>query len=203
MEEILLKQFIIIVVSIGLSYVVLRILFKNSILMVVGIIIASLQMIVGALIRLEANGYLNELIEFPIAVGLIILGVYIIYRKVKQPLEKSINKIKDISDGNLHVAVEETEKMNEIGVLNSSVEEMVKKWRKILNEIQNNSRHLTSAAQQLSSTSEQVSQAANEQASSIEEISSSMEEMTSSIQQNTENSKKTEKVSKQASESMK
>jgi len=202
MEEILLKQLIIIVMSTGVSYVVLRFLFKDSILMVVGVLIAALILTVSLLVRLEANGYLDKLIEYPVSVGLTILVVYTIHQKVKKPLENSIKKIRDVSEGNLNITIEETDKSNEIGTLNSAMEHMVENWRKVLNEIQHNSTHLTNAAQQLTSTSEQVSQSANEQASSIEEISSSMEEMTSSIQQNTENSRKTEKTSRQAAESM-
>lgn len=202
MQEILLKQTVIILISIAISYVVLRILFKDSLLMVVGVIMASLLLIVGLLIRLEANGFLDKLIEYPISVGLTVLSVYIIYKKVKKPLEKSIEKIKHISEGNLNVTVEETDKKNEIGILNKSMEEMIGSWRKILNDIQTNSVQLTSAAQQLSSTSEEVSQSANEQASSIEQISSSMEEMKSNIQKNTENAQKTEETSRKASESM-
>ena len=203
MEEILLKQLIIIVISIALSYFVLKALFKQSILMIVGIVLASLLLIVGLLIRLESHGYLSKFIEYPISVGLTILAVYIIYKKVKIPLEESIKKVQYLSQGNLDIHTEKTNNQDEIGVLNNSMNEMVEEWQKIIYQIQNNAAHLTSAAQQLSSTSEQVSQAANEQASSIEEISSSMEEIASNIQKNTENANETEKASSQASERMK
>ena len=96
MEEILLKQLSIIAISIGIAYIVLKLLFKKSILMVVGVLMVSIVLIVSLLVRLESHGYLDKIIEYPIAVGITISALYIINRKVKKPLEKSIERLKNI-----------------------------------------------------------------------------------------------------------
>lgn len=74
--------------------------------------------------------------------------------------------------------------------------------KNIVMNIRDASMQIANASEQLNTGSQNISTSANEQASSVEEVSSTIEEMTSSIQQNSENAVQTQKISNQASESI-
>ncbi|MBI9052855.1 MAG: CZB domain-containing protein [Bacteroidales bacterium] len=134
-----------------------------------------------------------------IASCIAIVVAFFITRGIVNPVKKSVEFAKKVANGDLTATVEIDQK-DEIGVLASSLKDMVGELRKIVVNIQDGAANITSASLEMSSTSQQMSQGASEQSTSTEEVSSSMEEMTSNIQQNTDNSKQTEKISLAAAE---
>jgi len=139
-------------------------------------------------------------IIFSIIASLIaIIVVFFITRGIVKPVKESVEFAKKVSSGDLTATVEIDQK-DEIGVLASSLKDMVRELRNIVANIKDGAENITSASLEMSSTSQQMSQGASEQASSTEEVSSSMEEMTSNIQQNTDNAQQTEKIAIVAAE---
>jgi methyl-accepting chemotaxis protein len=120
----------------------------------------------------------------------------LIKRRVKVPLDKAVQNIKEISEGNLRIIIEKQlmEKKSELGILANSINELVNRLNEVLEEVKEDAGKIEGAGSLLNSASQQMSQGANEQASSIEELSSSMEEMVANIDQNKEHSAQTEQI---------
>jgi len=135
----------------------------------------------------------------PINIIFIVIIFEVIKKSVKEPLEKSVNNIRDISKGQLNIVVDEKllGKNNELGVLSNSIKDLLSNLHGVVSKVQVNSKNIASASSQLSSASLEISQGANEQASSIEEVSASVEEMTANIQQSTDNANQTNAISSQ------
>jgi len=155
-----------------------------------------------ATLRALLGGYSQAIIlPINICVGII---VYMYINKIfRYPLEKSIKKVKELSEGKLDIDLEKTQSENELGTLNNSLIDLSRILNEVISEVSINSDYLLGASQQVSSTSEQLSQGANEQASSIEEVSSTMEQISANIEQNTSNAQQTGIVAIEANKSIK
>ncbi len=142
----------------------------------------------------EASNTRTGVISFSlIAIILAIILASVIAMGIINPIKKGVKFAKEVSDGDLMARIDIDQK-DEIGILASSLKEMVDKLKDIVINIRAGAENISSASQQMSSTSQEMSQGASEQASSAEEVSSSMEEMASNIQQNTDNAQQTEKI---------
>lgn len=200
----LLLQAIILVAITPPAYLVLKLIFKKSVMFTFSWYIV-IYIIVNNFLKFY-EGYVGGIafywvtpVSFTIGAGVFLY----INHLLTKPLQKSINNVQEMAQGKLDIRVEKSTSKNELGILNNSIYGLVNNLKKIITEIGGNSVNLVSASQQLSSASQQMSQGANEQASSIEEVSSTMEEITSNIQQNTENASQTEKVSAEANAGIK
>lgn len=200
--DVLISQGIRSVIGIVLGYFILKALFKNSLIMKVGVMIVAVILLVGINVRLEVAGYLNQYISLIISLGIGIAAVFVINSDIKRPFEKSIRKIEEIAEGNLNVSIEDTHKTNEIGSLNRALENLIKELSSIINKVHLSTDTLSDSAQNLSTTSEELSQGANEQATSVEEISSIMDQMVFNIETNNTNAKQTELITSASSSSM-
>jgi methyl-accepting chemotaxis protein len=195
-----LKQAIILVVQIPITYIGLKFIFKKSIMFTFSFYMVLFLFYINfsGFIKIYYN--IHFLIMTPINLGLgSILFVYM-NKMLRKPLESSINQVKLLSEGNLNIDVSKSQSKNELGILNNSLYEHVMSLRKIITDLNSNSSNLLSASQQVNSTSQILSQGANQQASAIEEVSSSMEEMVSNINQNADNAQLTEKIALKSSE---
>ncbi len=123
-----------------------------------------------------------------------------INKYVKKPLNKTILKLEEISDGNLKMDIEISKANNEMGQINNSIFKLSKSLNDTISQINKSSINLVSVSQQMRDASSMLSQGANIQASSLEEISSTMEEISTNIKQNTENANQTKLVSIEANE---
>ena len=199
----LLIHGIIIGISIPAAYLILKLIFKNSVvfssgyIMMIFAIITSFLSFWAGQIGIEADFWVIP-IQYVLGIS-VLLGVR---RILKHPLEKSISQVKELSEGNLMIKIEQTTSKNELGILSNSLFVLVDKLQSIIGDVANNADNLVGASTQVSSASEQLSQGANEQASSIEEVSSTMEQISANIQQNTDNAQQTEKVSDEANSSI-
>ncbi|NVO11139.1 MAG: hypothetical protein HXX16_14345 [Bacteroidales bacterium] len=129
-----------------------------------------------------------------IAVIIAIIFTYVMINLIAKPLNKGVVFVNEISKGNLMVKLD-IEQKDEVGILASSLKNMVVKLNSIIGNIVLGANNIAEASSQMSHTSQQLSQGANEQASSVEEVSSTMEEITSIIEQNSQNALQTEKIS--------
>ncbi len=135
----------------------------------------------------------------------LILGVILaitITRTITRPLNQGVAFAQEVANGNLEAQVD-VHRNDEIGTLADALRNMASRLQGVVREIRAGAENIASASEQMSSNSQEMSQGSSEQASSAEEVSSSMEEMKSNIQQNTDNAQQTEKISKNAAESIK
>lgn len=163
--------------------------------------------IVTTLYEKEMTQVLNHLrwvliVAILISISIIILINSIIARSISKSIQKGVEFAKKISEGDLTAELD-INQQDEIGVLANSLSQMVKKLREIVAGISHGAKEIASVSQQISLGSMDLSRGANEQAAAAEEVSASMEEMAANVQHNTENAVQTEKISLQATHSMK
>ena len=185
--------------SIPVAYLILRLIFKKSIIFISGFLMMTLVIVASFLSFLAGQlGIYSVIWTIPILYALGI-GVVLLVRKIlKYPLEQSIAQVKELSEGNLQIKVEKSNSENELSILTNSLYDLTTKLKSIIGNVADNADNLVVASSQLSSASEQLSQGTNEQASSIEEVSSTIEEISANVEQNTQNARQTEKVSLEA-----
>jgi len=142
-------------------------------------------------------GFLHLLWAIPLSSLFFVFVFELLKKMVKIPLESSVQKIKQLSLGNLNIVIDKKmlHENDELGVLSVSLKDLSNKMTDVISQVKTNSKDIASASMQLSSTSLQISNGANHQASSIEEVSASIEEMTSNVQQNTDNANHTSQIS--------
>ncbi len=142
-----------------------------------------------------------------IGIGIILILIifaYFLAKSFSVPLLKGVEFARKITMGDLTATVEVNQK-DEIGILSTSLSEMVEKLKGIIKTIRETSSNiaisgneLRSSSQQLSSASQIISEGTNEQAANTEEVSSSIEEMSANIKQNSNNAQQTEQIAKKA-----
>lgn len=185
---------------IPIAWILLRKIFGRSIMFRFSFLTISYVLFVSYTSMLEVMvGGITQYISTPINV---IVGVFIyryINKTLRRPLEKSINQVNKISQGNLNISLDHSKSDNELGVLNNALINLTNELKRVIQDVATNSNDLLIASEHVKNASFDLSEGANEQASSIEEISSTIEEIVSSIQQNTEHSQQTKSISDESS----
>ncbi len=188
---------------IPITWILLRIVFKKSIMLRVSILTVSHLIIVSYLSKLGViMGGKTQLFATSISFALGLVIYIHINRSLSRPLEKSIKQIDELSNGNLDIDIQESKSGSELGILNNSLIKLISSLKDVIIEVSENSSILLSDSEDVKNASFSLSEGANEQASSIEEISSTVEEIVASIQQNTEHSQHTKQISDEANKSI-
>ena len=158
MKEILISQLIKTVAAIPIAYIVLRMFFKKSILLKIGIIFVINILSTSFISTFQTAGYVSIYVSFSLTVIIATVSLFIVTKLIKEPLQDAINKVVLISKGKFDEKLEKVDLENEIGILNNSLIDLSNNLLNIITNINVNSENLFSASQQLSSSSEQLSQ---------------------------------------------
>jgi methyl-accepting chemotaxis protein len=197
-----------ILIAIGISILlisiaagILRLLFKNSIMFTVCMMMALLAAFSG--FSFSIVGRLGTIHTLWAAPALIAFGVVIFLRIrtiIAIPLNTAIKKVEDLSEGNLNIDITHTDIKNELGVLQNSLYKLTNNLRNTLYEVKTNSSNLSISSMQLGSLSEDLSQGASLQASSLQELSATIEEISATLNDNTEKARNAGVVSKDSAQ---
>ena len=183
-----------------------RYFFKGSIMFYMSILWLISLLVIATLSNLKYTypSVFPVYISTPLGIIFAIFCMYLVNKRVRKPLDNTIDQLKQLSEGDLNLNIDSTyEKSDdEMGRLTKSIRQLGEKLKDVIEGIADAAEDIANAGQQLSSSSTNLSQAVNEQASSLEEISATMEEIVSSIQQNAENSKETENIAVTTSQSL-
>jgi methyl-accepting chemotaxis protein len=135
-------------------------------------------------------------------IGLVVLSVLIYTQagNIVTPIQKAVELAKSIASGNLGTKII-VDRQDEIGVLQTSLNQMNEKLIEIVNNLQQAIGNMVGASSEINSTAQSLSSGASELASSTEEVSSTMEQMVSNIEQNSHNSVETEKIAREVATS--
>jgi methyl-accepting chemotaxis protein len=185
-------------VSYTIMFIVMRLLFKKSILFKIGIATGSAIVLVAFVTSVQAKlGPWHNLWAFPLNVAIAVSAYVYVARVLKRPLESIISGINSLSEGVLAINIDKEliERTDELGLLAKSTQRLTQQLTDVVTQISSSANQIASAGEQLSSSSQELSQGANQQASSVEEVSSSMEQMTSNVEQNSDNAQQTNKIS--------
>lgn len=189
-------------VGIPVAIVVLRLIFKKSILFKISFLWVMSLVITDTLE--ELNSYYPTV--FPTYVTLplgilttVIMFIYVV-SIIRKPLNDAIMKLKSISEGKLAITIDENQltKDNELGELYRVISDLSENLKKVVHEINDSTERLFISGEQLNRAAHDLALGASTQAASIEEVSSSMEEMLSNIMLNTENANETFRISTEA-----
>jgi methyl-accepting chemotaxis protein len=184
-------------VSFTIMFIVMRVLFKKSLLFKIGMATGAAIVIVAFISGVIAKlGPIHNLWGFPLQVLLAGSAYVYITRVIKKPLMNIISSIDMVSEGDLTTQVDEKLllRRDEIGQLANSTQRLTEKMSEVVEMISSSANQVSAAGEQLNASSQALSSGANQQASSVEEVSSSMEEMTSNIEQNSDNAQQTNKI---------
>jgi len=198
----IIKTLILLGVGIPVAIVILRLLFKDSILFKIGTFWAA-SLLLSTVNTNMSNTFPDaypQYFSLPVGLFVIVFLVYQVYRLIRKPFDESLNNLEELSKGNLDINTN-TELMNrkdELGRLSQGINLLSQTLKNTISGVVNSSEIIADASNELSGTAQQLSQGSNEQASASEEVSASMEQMVSNIKQNAENAGETEKISKNA-----
>lgn len=202
MHPILLKSILSLVIGIPVGILVIKLIFKTSVFATISIywLADLLFVIMNTRIGDHFPDQYPYALVFFFNVAVSVALVYISYRFVSKPLNKSINGLKELAKGHLDfkISEERAARKDEIGELSRINKAVTTAFRQVISEINQGADKVTSVGKEVHSTSTSLSQAATNQAASLEEISGSMEQMMANIESNTENAIKTEDIAKQA-----
>ncbi len=206
MTKELINAIIPLAVGLPVGLLIIRYVFKGSILFyVTGLWLSSLL-----LIALVTNlKYLYPeifpvFVSTPLGIGYATYCVYLVSKKIQKPLNNTISNLEKLSIGDLNIKVDsEFEKSeDEMGRLTRGIRLLSDKFKEVIEGITVASEEIENAGEQLSASSLVLSDAVNQQASSLEEISATMEQIVSSIQQNADNATQTESIASNSSKSL-
>jgi methyl-accepting chemotaxis protein len=204
--KIFLEIFITAIIGIPLAFLILRLFFKNSILLRISIFWVADLLIIDALGEL-GNLYpetfptwLTLSIGIPITIGFF----YLVARMVRKPLDESIQQIVQLSKGNLNIGIRKLQEQSntELGALNQAVQQLAANLQKIVTEINTGNNQMVMSSDQLNAAAQTLSTGASTQSSSLEEVASSMEEMLANVQQNSQNAGETWKIAQKSTHTM-
>lgn len=174
--------------------------FKNSVFIKVGLAwlfnLLFLMLTIGIKYKYFDG---NTIVNIAITVINIVVSVLCFYYgsiSFVRPLLNAVNRLDELSKGNLNLALEKNifKDEQDFGKLINANNKIQNSLTHVVSEISKNIREISTSGKQLNEVSLQMSLSASTQASSVEEISSSMEEMVAIIQQNSDNSQQTEKI---------
>jgi len=199
---------ILLVLGVGVPFalIILRVLFKQSILFKIGSLWAlNLFLIVINTKLTEAfPEHYPQIISLPMGMTMSAILIYLVNKLIHKPLQQSLKNVEHLSNGDLNVIIEkkDTLRKDEMGMLATSLKKLSSTLTSAIGNISNVSLEVNSASTQMRSTSENLSSGTSHEAVSIEEISSSMEEMVESINNNNENSSQTKNMAIKANQSV-
>ena len=142
--------------------------------------------------RLVAERWLLVLLV-GVSFALGIVAIWLIIRRITQPLMAAVRAAKEVSRGNLDVSIS-AHSADETGELLDALSAMVRNLSTVVAEVRVGARALSTASAQVAATAQSLSASTSEQASSVEETTASLEEMSASIAANAEHAKQSEQM---------
>ena len=148
-------------------------------------------------IHQERMGITSLIVYTGVVAAMTAGALLFLVRPIKRGFSLIADVLKDLSAGDLTVAIKATS-TDEIGAALTGMKDMAEKLKGIVADVKTASDNVASGSQQLSAGAQQMSQGTTEQAASTEEASSSIEEMNATIKQNADNALQTEKIAQKS-----
>ena len=201
-KDLIKESLITLGIGIPLAIVLLRTLFKKSIVFKIGVLWTTNIFLITINTKITESfpELYPQYIALPIGIAFTSFFVFLLYlivkKRIKQPMQQILGNVQQLANGHLEVnhSINYKSHDDEFGHLNGSINDVINKLKSIVKEIKINSDNLTMNSQHLSSTSEQLSSGASQQASSIEELSATSEEIEGTLKMSLEKAEKTAEI---------
>lgn len=201
MHPAVIKSLIGLFVALPVFTLIMRLLFKNSILFKIGVIWTISLLLTTMSARFAA--YFPEsyptAIAMPVSFATFGIALYLVYRLIRIPFRDLTIRIEKLSKGeiNLDSLDDEQYSNDELGVLKKSIVALKKKLSEVTINIQRSAHDLNEIGKKLNITSTNLAESTNDQASTIEEVSMSIEEITATIEVSSDGLVRTEEIASQ------
>ena len=135
------------------------------------------------------------------SIAICIILIVAMTRNTINPIKKSVDGIKRITEGDLTANVEIntgdefSEMANQLNTMNNNL-------KTVVSNIISGADNIYQSSSEMSNASDMMSRGATMQAASAEQVSTSVEQMSASIEQNNQNARQTEKIAQKALESI-
>ena len=207
MELFFIRMLIFLVVALLVTTVVLRVLFKGSLLFKLIILwaITIIFTVINTRFTSTFPDIYPQAISLPTGLVVVLVCIFIAVKLVRNPLTTIIKSLEILSEGNLrtHLDDEARNRNDELGSIANSIFKLSETYSRLVSEIKQSAKEIELAGDQFIHTSETLSQGANLQAASVEEISATIEEISSNILQASDGAGETDKIAASVNEKIK
>ncbi|MEZ5070366.1 MAG: methyl-accepting chemotaxis protein [Bacteroidales bacterium] len=181
------------------AFLILRSIFRKSILFVFGIYFILFAQVVAFTFYLQGQlGNQHALWAVPLDFLIFSTVLALINKAIRLPLEAAIDQVKELAEGQIRNQQKVPTGTDELNVLRSSLYVLCSSLTEIIAEINDNVGHMAQASRELSDASLQLSDGAQRQSSSVEEIASTVDQISSNVQHNNENARATSSTARKA-----
>lgn len=184
-------------ISIPVAIVVLRFLFKKSILFSISSLTVLIIYAASVLYFYVGRfGLIHLLWALPVAMMIGAMVFLYIKRLVQHPLKMAVENLKLLASGDLSIKNNVLKQENEVGDVLLAINELRNRLKEMIAEIQNTSMVLEHASNELFKSVATMSLSAAEQAATTEELTTTMESIAMVIASNVNHSNKANAISK-------
>ncbi|MBM7660963.1 methyl-accepting chemotaxis protein [Bacillus mesophilus] len=165
--------------------------------------------------ELVSSGNTVMLINVVLAVVGIVVGILValfMARRITLPILQVSERMKVMAEGDLSQSALRTKSSSELGILVTSVNQLVLKFRELLGQVEESTHQLTAASEELSASSEQSTRAAEQvsamaqsaaegasnQLASSEDVLASMQQLSAGLNQVSQNGREMNGLTHQA-----
>jgi len=198
MNSFFISVFIMLGVGIPVAFILMKLLFKNSVFWQISTIwiITVLISSINNSARIQFESY-PQAIALPVGIIVVGIGIYLASRYIKNPLNLILNDLKKLANGEINdqIADQFSKRNDEIGMVAKSIKDLSLNLKEMIGQIQLHSGELSKISHDFNNIMISLTENSTVQSSSIEEISATMEEIAANIQQNLENCQHSEEIS--------
>ena len=132
----------------------------------------------------QIEQFSNMIFFLATGITLILSGIiaYFLTKSTVNPVNRLVERSKEVANGNLKKEVDKKGKTDEIGVLVDNFNEMIRTLRELVSNIDDNSDAVLTAAEDLNTVSEETGRSSEEIAHSITEVAEGSEDINHDIQ---------------------
>lgn len=206
MDPVIKNSIISLVVAFPIAYIVIRILFKNSIMFKVTLT-WTLSLIFIASNARVATGR-PDIYPYHVSLIVAIIVVFLIavyaHRVIRRPLKKTIDELEKVTQGDLTVEIDENilSRKDEMGIISNSIKRLTINFEEIISGVQNSFHTISTMSDNIKQASSNMAQASALQAGNLEEVSTAMEEMVETIGNNSESARETRSITDETHQSI-
>ena len=205
MEKFLISAVVMLVAVTVITFILMRVLFKNSVFRQIGFIWV-LTMVFNSIntnARITFDAY-PQAIALPAGIIVIALGIFLASRHIS-PLNVMIQTLQDLARGNLKVKKQKKylNRKNEIGYLAESIDSLADTFNELLSEVKTSSSQLVAVSVDLADITQRMTESSGNQTIVLNDILDKIQNISASVIKNAEKSVQTQKAIKHSELSVK
>jgi len=204
MKLVLIFGFIVFILGVPSSFVILKRIFKNSVLVKIGFIL-SLEMAFAATLAFSLNfvGFEHLSWALPLCIVVMIWGVMVVKKEINI-LQSLTHNLTLLSEGVLNITLDNSysQKSNEMGDISRAMNKLLIILKEVVQVIKTGASTILNASESTNELANLLSSGTNEQSASSEEISASLEQMLATIIENSDYSVQTKNKSQRAADDL-